>query len=282
MPTIAITGASGQLGQLVTRLLAAQGVREVRLGSRNPEGLDAHGYATLHADFDDFSSLEALFQDADVALLISSNGDPETRQRQHRTAIDAAKAAKVKRVVFTSFTNPTPATRFPLAAANEDSESYLVASGLDYTILRNNQYLENLEATLAQSKQNDTLFIPGVAGKVAYISREDIAEVIAAVLTGEGHEGKTYELTGDEAVSIVELAALLTEARGRRVTAVDAPPADFGNILGGFGLEPFLVDALLGMYAASDAGEYASVSGDVARILGRKPAGAAGYVRGFV
>jgi NAD(P)H dehydrogenase (quinone) len=279
--TIAITGASGQLGQLIVQQLAAQGVPDVVLGSRDPEKVDGHGYRKLRADFDDPASLEALFAGAQVALLISSSGDPETRQRQHRNAIDAAKRAGVQRVVFTSFTNATPATRFSLAAANEDAETYLRASGLRYTILRNNQYIENLAGTLAHSKETDTLFIPGVAGKVAYIGRHDLAAVTAAVLTRPGHEDQVYELTGDQALSIQDLARVLTEARGRQVTAVEAPPEQFGQILASFGLPPFLVSGLLGMYAAAEAGEYGQVSPDASRILGRPVEPVAGYVRQF-
>jgi NAD(P)H dehydrogenase (quinone) len=279
--TIAITGASGQLGQLIVHHLADRGAKDVVLGSRDPHKVDARGYRTVRADFDDAASLDALFAGADVALLISSNGDAATRHRQHRSAIDAAKRAGVKRLVFTSFTGADRDTKFPLAAGNKDAEDHLKASGLAYTILRNNQYIENLEGTLAHSKETNALFLPGVAGKVAYIGRNDLAAVTAAVLTQPGHENREYELTGGEALSIQDLAAVLTEARGKQVAAVEAPPAEFGGILGSLGLPPFLVDGLLGMYAAAADGEYAQVSPDASRILGRPVESVAGYVKRF-
>lgn len=270
---ITMTGAAGQLGRLVAQdVVARVGAAGVTLASRDPAKLAdfaAKGVRTVRADFDDAASVETALAGAKTALLISADGPNDARIRQHRVAIDAARRAGVGRVVYTSFTNPSPASLFPFAAIHADSEAYLKASGLAFTMLRNNQYAENLANGLANAVKSGTLAIPGATGKVAYITRADIAAAAAAVLTGEGHAGKTYELTGPEAVDAFQVGAALAKALGRRVDVVDAEPAAFGKVLASFGLPPFLVEALLGIYAAAAAGEMAAVSPDAAKLTGR-------------
>ncbi len=283
---IVVTGASGQLGQLVATELASRLSDRsfVTLGSRDPVKLEefaAQGFETARADFDDPSSLDASFEGAETVLIISSPTPNELRIPQLRAAIDAAKRAGVKRIIYTSFTNPSAKSRFGFAAGYEDTEAYLKASGLDYTIARNSQYAENLEGTLAQSKQSDTIAIPSTEGKVAYITRADIAGVLATLLTQDGHANKTYELTGSEALSIRDIAGALSAARGKTVNVVEVDPMEYAKVLASFGLPEFLVDGLIGMYAAVAAGEYAAVSPDAAALLGRPVSPVASYVGRF-
>jgi NAD(P)H dehydrogenase (quinone) len=270
---ITITGAAGKLGRLVAQdVIARVGATGVTLASRDLAKLAdfaAKGVKTVRADFDDAASLEAAFAGAATVLLISGDTPNDVRIRQHRAAIDAAKRAKVGRVVYTSFTNPSAASLFPFAAIHGDSEAYLKASGVPYTILRNNQYAENLANGLTRAVETGTFALPGATGKVAYIARADIAAAAAAVLAGDGHAGKTYELTGPEAVDAFQVGAALAKALGRPINVVDAAPADFAKIFASFGMPPFLIDALLGIYAAAAAGEMAAVSQDAARLTGR-------------
>jgi NAD(P)H dehydrogenase (quinone) len=277
-PVIAVTGASGQLGRLVVEALAARDVAPERviLGSRNPANIAAHGFRTARADFADPASLLPLFDGADMVLLISSNeAEVAERQAQHRAAIDAARLAGVGRVVFTSFTNPVAESLFPYGAGNGPTEAYLVASGLAYTIARNNQYFENLAGSLAHAVETGTLAMPGADGKVAYVSRVDLAEALTALLLEEGHANKTYELTGPTAIDLHQIGQLLG------VNVVDLPGEQFAPVLASFGLPPVVVDALIGMYAASAAGEYAKVSRDIETLLGRPATPFASYAREF-
>lgn len=282
---IVTTGAGGKLGRLVAEALAERGATaEVTLTTRSPEkiaDLAAQGFRTAKADYDDPAGMEAAFAGAEVLLLVSADGPNEPRKHQHRAAIDAAKRARVQRVVYTSFTNPVNDSLFPFAWIHADTEAYLKASGLPYTILRNNQYAENLGSALAAAKDSGTLALPGAHGKVAYITRRDIAAAIAGALTQGGHAGKTYELTGPEAVDLAAVAAALSETLGRPVTALDADPKAFGERLASFGLPPFVVEALLGLYAAAAAGECAAVSDDAARLAGRPTESVLSYVRRF-
>jgi len=280
---IVVTGANGKLGRLVAAELAKRTApANVVLGSRELAklaDLTAQGFATVRADFDDAASLEKAFTGADTVLIISGDTPNDVRIRQHRAAIDAAKKAKVGRVAYTSFTNATPASLFPFAAIHADTEAYLKASGLPYTILRNNQYAENLGNVLAQAKTSGTLALPGASGKVAYITRGDIAAAIVGALLGAGHVNKTYELTGPEAADLSQLAAAASKALGKEVKAVEAPPEQFAKIFASIGLPPFLIDALLGIYAAAAKGEMAAVSGDAAKLAGRPILPVSDFVR---
>ena len=268
---IVTTGASGQLGRLVAHALADRvSPATVTLGARDPgklADLAAKGFKTAAVDFDKPASLAATFSGADAVLIISGDAPNDVRIRQHRAAIDAAKSAGVGRVVYTSFTNATPASLFPFAAIHADSETYLKASGIPYTILRNNQYAENL--TLAAAKESGEFALPGIGGKVAYITRADLAAATAAVLTQPGHDGKVYELTGAEALDLVEVADLLTKVSSTPIRAREIPLSDYGSALAGRGLPPFVVEALVGLRQAVAAGEYAAVTDDAHRLAGR-------------
>jgi NAD(P)H dehydrogenase (quinone) len=268
---IVITGASGQLGRAIAAALAERILPDsVRLATRDPgkiADLAAKGFETAEADFDRPETLADAFAGADTVLIISGDAPNDVRIRQHRAAIDAANAAGVGRVVYTSFINVSPASLFPFAAIHADSEAYLKASGLSFTILRNNQYAENIN--LSSAKATGKLASPGMKGKVAYITRADIAAATAAVLAGEGHAGKTYELTGPEALDLAEVAEVLGNTWGKPVEAVEISAEDFSGVLGSYGLPPFLVEALTGIHKATGAGEHSAVSDDAAKLAGR-------------
>ena len=268
---IVMTGASGQFGRLVAQALAERvSPTQVRLGAREPgkiTDLADKGFKTVAADFDKPETLDAAFAGAKVVLIISGDAPSAHRIRQHRAAIDAAKAAGVGRVAYTSFTNPTPRSLFPFAAIHADSEAWLKASGVAYTILRNNQYAENL--TTASAKATGMLELPGALGKVAHITRADVAAATAGALIQEGHAGKVYELTGPEALNLIEVASILSDTWGKLVRAVDLDPAEFGRMLASRGLPPFAVEAIVGLRLAVGAGEYAAVCDDAARLAGR-------------
>ena len=270
---IVITAASGKLGRAVADELSKRvPVSEITLGARTPAKLGVwknRGLGVVRADYDDPASLNAAFAGADVVLLISSDGPNETRIRHHKNGIDAAKRTGVKRIVYTSFVNPTPQSKFIWAIANAETEPYLKASGVPYTILRDNQYASNLDGLIAQATETDTFALPGATGKVAYVTHADIAAAAAAVLTQRGHEYKTYELTGPEALDGFQIAAIISEAVGRQIKTVDLAPEIAAANLRSAGLPEFAVEGIMSMYAAAQAGEYATVTHDVKLLSGR-------------
>jgi NAD(P)H dehydrogenase (quinone) len=282
---IVVTAASGRLGRAVAAGLAQRvPPSSVRLGARTPgkiADLAALGFATVRADYNDRASLDRAFEGAERLLLISGIAPNEQRIREHRTAVDAAKAAQVQRIVYTSYANPTPASLFPFAAIHGDTESYIERSGIAYTILRNGPYAANLDGALAQSKMNDLLSSPAADAKVAYVTHADAAAAAIGALLDSGHEGRTYEVTGPEAVTLHDIGAVLSALRGKPVKVTKSALADLRAYLQSLQLPPFLVEALVGASAATAAGEYQTVSADAARLAGRPATSMREYVKRF-
>jgi NAD(P)H dehydrogenase (quinone) len=219
--TVAVTGASGQLGSRVAEgLLQQLEPSEVILVTRSPERLASfaeRGASVRRADFDEPASLEPAFAGADRVLLISATHESTPRRlAQHTAAVEAAKAAGVAHVVFTSMPKVDedhPTGEYALEYLR--SEEMLKSSGLDWTILQNGPYAEYLVPRFALALSKGRLTSNAGEGRTAPVSNEDCAAAAVAVLTGEGHAGRTYVITGPELYTQGELAALVEEVSGR-------------------------------------------------------------------
>ena len=171
-------------------------------------------------------------------------------------------------MLYTSFTNPISASLFPFAQVHEASEAYARETGLRCTFLRNNHYAENLEAALAIARKTGELALPGAHGKVAYISRTDVAAASAGALVRD--DGRLHaEITGNDALDLFDVAELASQAWGMKVTARDMPAAEYATLLASRGLPGFVVEAQVGIRLACGAGEYASVTRDAEQLAGR-------------
>ena len=222
--SVVVTGASGHLGRLVAEeLLERLSPAEIILVTRHPEAiadLASRGAAVRHGDFDDPSSLVPAFAGGDRMLLISTLAVGR-RVAQHRVAIEAASEAGIRHVVYTSFPKPVPDHPVgPIATEHGETEALLHASGLDWTVLRNATYAELQVPPGALAIAGGKLYTNAGDGRLASVSRRDCACTAASVLTTDGHAGKTYNVTGPEALSQIELADLLSEVSGRRVELV--------------------------------------------------------------
>ncbi|WP_034293483.1 SDR family oxidoreductase [Herbaspirillum sp. RV1423] len=243
---IVVTGATGQLGRLViAALLKTVPAGQVVAAVRSPEkagDLAALGVQVRRADYTDAASLDAAFQGAEKVLLISSN---EIGQRlpQHRAVIDAAKRADVKLLAYTSVLRADTST-LGLAAEHEQTEQAIKASGLPATILRNGWYTENYTAGVPNAVAQGAIYGSAGDGRIASAARSDYADAAATVLTGSGHAGKVYELAGDSAYTLTELAAEAARQSGKAVIYRNVPEADYKAALIGFGL-PETIAALL-------------------------------------
>jgi NAD(P)H dehydrogenase (quinone) len=217
---LAITGGSGQLARRAAELvLATVAPEDLLLTTRTPAALAAfaaRGVNVRRADFAEPQSLRAAFAGAERLLLVSAT-DLAHRIEQHRAALDAAKAAGVRHVIYTSGLKPEPPNPAVVARSHHATEQALTQSGLDWTILRNSLYADYQVPEAAQAIELGTLTHNRGDGKVAYVAREDCARVAAAVLTGSGHAGACYDVTGPEAYSAAELAALYADLGGRPV-----------------------------------------------------------------
>jgi len=246
---IGVTGATGQLGRLVVEKLKQKVAADTIVALvRNPEKAADLGVETRPFDYTQPETLVTSLKGIDKLLLISGN---EIGQRlpQHKAVIEAAKQAGVKQITYTSILH---ADSSPLGLAGEHlgTEVAIKESGLTYIILRNGWYTENYTGS-AKGAVGAGAFIGNAGdGKIASAARVDYAEVAAVVLAGEGHENKTYELAGDEAYTLTELAAEISRQTGKTVPYNNLTEAEYAGILKSFGLP----DGLAEMLADSDTG----------------------------
>jgi NAD(P)H dehydrogenase (quinone) len=220
---LAVSGASGHLGRQITALVLDQvSPADVVLLTRSPDGLadaTARGADVRPADFNDPAGLAEALAGVERLLLISTDAVGQS-VAQHRAAIDAAVAAGVKHVIYTSLYRPEEGNPAGAAQAHRETEEALRTSPLEWTFLRNNLYAENQVQAVAQAVASGRLVTNAGEGAVAYVAREDCAAAAAAVLTGEGHAGVAYDITGPAAVSPGDLAALGTTLTGAPVEVV--------------------------------------------------------------
>lgn len=270
-----VTGASGKLGQLVAAELAQQGAApKVTLGSRNPAGLASlapAGFKAARFDFEAPDTMRAALAGHDRLLLISGDAPVDERIRQHKAAIDAAKAAGVHFIAYTSFTNASAKSLFTFARIHAETEAYIKASGLAYRFLRDNQYAENIASTVAHAKETGTFAVYGGKGKVAYVTRADVAKAAVAALLTAPNGGETYEITGPRAYDAADIAGMLARKWGKPVAAAELPREALVGIFKQLQWPPFVIEAIVSLHEASAAGELAQVSGDVRKLTGQEP-----------
>ena len=265
---IGVTGATGQLGRLVIEGLKQKVAAETIVALvRNPAKAADLGVETRAFDYTQAETLVASLQGVDKLLLISGN---EIGQRlpQHKAVIDAAKQAHVKQIVYTSLLH---ADSSPLGLAGEHlaTEAVIKESGLTYTILRNGWYTENYTGS-AKGAINAGAFIGNAGdGKIASAARADYAEAAVAILLGEGHENKTYELAGDEAYTLTELATEISKQSGKTVPYNNLSEAEYAGILKGFGLPDGLVEMLVNSDTGASKGGLFDDSHVLSALIGR-------------
>lgn len=268
---IAVTGATGKLGQLVVlALLRSVPPGEVIAVARNPEkaaGLAARGVQVRRGDYSEPGSLGPALAGAERVLLISGS-EVGQRTPQHQAVIDVAKAQGVKLLGYTSILN-ADTTGVALAAEHKATEAAIVASGVPYVILRHGWYMENYTETLAGALAMGMIYGAAGDGRVAPATRADFAEAAATVMTGNGHESKVYELGGDQAFTLAEFAAAVSRWAGKPIGYTNLPESAFADALIAAGLpEPFarsLADADVGI----SRGDLTTSSGDLRRLIGR-------------
>ena len=266
--TIAITGATGQLGRLVvTRLIAARPTEPPVALARSPAKAADLGVAVRGADYTRPDTLPAALSGIDTLLLISSS-ELGQRVAQHRHVIDAARKAGVRHVVYTSLLH---ADTSPLSLAPEhlETEGMLKASGLSFTILRNGWYTENYTGSIAGALAGGAFIGSAGQGRIASAARADYAAAAAAVLTTTGHVGRTYELAGDEAYTLADLAAEVSRQSGKALPYRNLPEADYAKALAGFGLPAGLAQAIAGWDVAASNGALFDDGRQLSRLIGR-------------
>ncbi|ENH0679329.1 NAD(P)H:quinone oxidoreductase [Escherichia coli] len=268
---IAITGATGQLGHYVIESLKKMvPVSQIVAIVRNPakaQALAAQGITVRQADYGDEAALTSALQGVEKLLLISSS-EVGQRAPQHRNVINAAKAAGVKFIAYTSLLH---ADTSPLGLADEhiETEKMLADSGIVYTLLRNGWYTENYLASALAALEHGVFIGAAGDGKIASATRADYAAAAARVISEAGHEGKVYELAGDSAWTLTQLAAELTKQSGKSVTYQNLSEADFAAALKSVGLPDGLADMLADSDVGASKGGLFDNSKTLSKLIGR-------------
>ncbi|HAU8944431.1 TPA: NAD(P)H:quinone oxidoreductase [Escherichia coli] len=268
---IAITGATGQLGHYVIEsLMKTVPASQIVAIVRNPakaQALAAQGITVRQADYGDEAALTSALQGVEKLLLISSS-EVGQRAPQHRNVINAAKAAGVKFIAYTSLLH---ADTSPLGLADEhiETEKMLADSGIVYTLLRNGWYTENSLASAPAALEHGVFIGAAGDGKIASATRADYAAAAARVISEAGHEGKVYELAGDSAWTLTQLAAELTKQSGKSVTYQNLSEADFAAALKSVGLPDGLADMLADSDVGASKGGLFDNSKTLSKLIGR-------------
>lgn len=268
---IALTGATGQFGSIVTEtLLASVSTENLIVSVRNPEkaeSLRARGIDVRHGDFDKPETLDQAFAGVDRLLIVSADGDNDTRIRQHKAAVDAAVRAGVSFIAYTSVVNATDSTLF-LAPVHRITEEFIRESGIPYSFLRNNWYLENEAGTIQAVLAGAPWLTSAGSGKVGWATRADYAQAAAAVLSGEGHENTIYELSG-KPITQEELAAILAGVLGKDVPVQQVDDAAYAKTMLGAGVPEAAIPIVVGIQQAIREGALDVASSDFEKLLNR-------------
>jgi NAD(P)H dehydrogenase (quinone) len=265
---IGVTGATGGVGGRVARRLADHGVEQrllVRDEARAP-GLE-HSEVAVFGGYEDGDGMRRALDGVGTLLLVSAAEDP-ARVLLHKTAVDAAVAAGVRRIVYTSFVGAAPDATFTFARDHFHTEEHIKASGVAWTFLRHNLYIDFIPLLCPPE---GVIRGPADEGRVAAVSRDDIAEVAVAVLTGEGHEGQAYDITGIEAFTLTEAAAELARVTGRHIAFEDETLEDARESRKPSGAPDYEIEGWVTSYAAIGAGDLEAVSDCVERFCDREP-----------
>ena len=270
---INILGATGQLGSRIVTALLRTGTCAQHLTVSCRDSSKARRFADLgievrHADLDRPETLTPAFAGTDVLMLIPSMADVEDRILQHERILTSAESASVGRIVLSSFSAARTDSRFLISPYLVYAESKLRVSGMDWTILRNGMYLDPLADWAPALARQGRLPYPVRRGRVAYVSRDDLARASAGALTQDGHSGRVYELTGPEAVSMPRLAAALAAATGAPIVFDCVSEAEFMEICRADGIPDSDSTILASMYRAVDNGEFEQVSDHVELLSG--------------
>ena len=281
---IAITGATGLLGQhVIESLLKTVPASQIVAIVRNPAkatALSQQGITVRQADYSDEAALTAALQGIDKLLLISSS-EVGQRAPQHRNVVNAAKAAHVKFIAYTSLLH---ADTSPLGLADEHvaTEKMLAESGIAYALLRNGWYTENYLASAPAALEHGVFIGAAGEGKIASATRADYAAAAARVISEDGHSGKTYELAGDAGWTLSQLAAELAKQSGKKVVYQNLSEADFAAALKGVGLPAGLADMLADSDTGASKGGLFDDSHTLSKLIGRPTTSLADSVKGIV
>ncbi|MBP9218501.1 MAG: SDR family oxidoreductase [Sterolibacterium sp.] len=271
-----VTGATGQLGRrIVDQLIARHGsAAGIAASVRDPvraADLDQRGVEVRHGDFDQPATLAGAFAGVEKLILVSTDGPGDLRIRQHRNAINAARAAGVRHILYTSFIDVAADSPAAFAAVHRTTEAELAASGVQFTVLRNPLYADFLPMNVAAAFASGVFELPAGSGRASFVSRAELAEATAAAALAPALARSVYELTGQATHDYHEVAAAVARTSGQPIRYQPVSTDAYAQTLVAQGLPPWFAGALAGMYAAVAAGRFDRISNDFALLVGHPP-----------
>ncbi|MCK0472798.1 SDR family oxidoreductase [Halalkalibacter sp. APA_J-10(15)] len=268
---ILVTGATGKLGsKMVDSLLKSIPASDLAVSVRNPEkaeGLRTRGVEVRQGDFDHPESLDHAFSGVDRLLIISADGDNDTRVLQHTHAVEAAERAGVKFIAYTSLANAQESKNV-MAPPHVAAEDAIIKTGIPYSFLRNNWYLENEIGSIQGAIAGSPWVTSAGLGKVGWALQQDYADAAAAVLVGNGHENTVYELSGP-LLTQEELASALGHVLGKEIPVQQVGDEEYAQIMKGLGLPDFVIPIVVGIQGSIRNGSLEVESTDFEKVLGR-------------
>ncbi|MNX91868.1 Quinone oxidoreductase 2 [compost metagenome] len=283
---ILVTGASGNYGKatidfLLKKGVAAQSISAFVRDEEKVKELKAKGINVKIGDYDNYDELVEAFKGVEKLLLVSSS-DIENREKQQENAVNAAKAAGVKHILYTSFERKNDTETSPIysiAKSHIKTEELIKESGLTYTIFRNNLYLDLLPMFFGEDVLTTGIFLPAGNSKSAYALRNDMCEATANVLTSKGHDNKVYSLSNTESVSLQEIADDLSEIVGNDINFVSPPQDIYVETLTKAGVPAQYIGMVAGIAEAIKQEEFSAETTDLEDLLGRKPTTAKAFLK---
>lgn len=276
---ILVTGATGHFGSTTINSLIEKGIKANQIlalvrNEQSADELKKKGVGIVIGDYDNYASLVNAFKGVEKLLFISGS-DIAKRLGQHQNVINAAKESGVNQIIYTSFQRKNETENSPLwvvAQSHIQTEKWLKESGINYTILRNNLYMDFLPGFIGENVlETGVIFVPAENGKVGAVLRSDMAEAAACILATSGHQGKEYDFTNAEAVSYKDMAKTISEVSGKPINYISPSSSEYSKTLAGYGVPAEVVGIFSSFAVAQAQGELDQVSTDLENILGRKP-----------
>lgn len=268
---ILVTGATGTVGREVVTRLAGAGA-DVRAAARNPRmlAIPEERVETFAMDLRDPSDLDRALEDVDKIFYLSPLD--ETMKEHAALVVERARAHRIRHLVRLSALGVDYPRKITLGKTHGEVERVIRGSGIDWTFLRPNSFMQNFITYWGESiRKNNAFFIPQGQGRVSIIDVRDIADAAVAVLMQDGHVGKVYELTGPEALSNYQIARALSEVLGREIQYQDVPVDQARSALTAQGMSEWMINVVLELFEMSAADEAAEVTNDVERLTGKAP-----------
>jgi NAD(P)H dehydrogenase (quinone) len=283
---IVVTGATGHFGKATIDFLLKKGVLASNISAlvrdiSKADDLKAKGINIKIGNYDDYASILAAFKNAEKVLLVSGT-DITNRQQQQENAVKAAKEAGVKHIVYTSFVRRNETETSPIAAVAKshiETEKYIKASGIPYTIMLNSLYADVLPMFVGEKVLETGIFFPAGDGKTSFATRLDMAEAAASILAGEGHENKEYVVASSSKYSLNDVAAILSELSGKKITYTSPATEVYIETLSKAGVPIEYAGVFAGFGGAIKQGEFDTATSDLEKLIGRKPTALSDYLK---